>query len=140
MLLDGDIRKKLSQLRTVHGKIYAPIKYFRGLSSLKSVEARYKKMMVNDYTPFKTDENVVTKTSSYTTQFKNKYPGISKMNDIAKATNIPIKTLNTVYNRGLAAWKTGHRPGASQQSWARARVYSFIVKGKTYYTTDKDLR
>jgi hypothetical protein len=140
MIPDGELRKKLVQLRNIHGKIYAPLKYFRGLSSLKSVETRYKKMIKKDYSPFKTDYKVVTKKSRYTTQFKKRYPGITKMNDIAKATGIPLKTLNTIYNRGLAAWRTGHRPGANQQSWARARVYSFIVKGKTYYTADKDLR
>ena len=40
----------------------------------------------------------------------------------------------------LAAWRTGHRLGASPQAWGYARVHSFATKGKTYYTTDKDLR
>ena len=39
----------------------------------------------------------------------------------------------------MAAWRTGHRPGASQQAWAYARVSSFLTKGKTYYTADADL-
>ena len=43
MLTDSDIRKKITQVRKNHGKIYAPLKYFRGLSSLKQVEDRYKK-------------------------------------------------------------------------------------------------
>ena len=29
----------------------------------------------------------------------------------------------------MAAWKTGHRPGAGQQQWAFARVNSFITGG-----------
>jgi len=40
----------------------------------------------------------------------------------------------------MAAWKTGHRPGANQQQWAYARVNSFITKGKgTWGGADKDL-
>jgi len=47
--------------------------------------------------------------------------------------------LKQVYNRGLAAWKTGHRPGANQQQWGYARVNSFITGGKTRTTADADL-
>jgi len=39
----------------------------------------------------------------------------------------------------MAAWKGGHRPGATQQQWAYARINSFLTKGKTYYTADADL-
>ena len=140
MVSDKDIRKKITQLRKREGKIYAPLKYFRGLSTLKNVETRYKKMLKKDYTTFKTDKKVETRTSSYTSKFRKKYPGVTKLKDISKVTGIPLKTLQTVYNRGLAAWRTGHRPGASPQAWAYARVHSFVVKGKTYYTADKNLR
>ena len=140
MVSDKDIRKKITQLRKSEGKIYAPLKYFRGLSTLKNVETRYKKMLKKDYTTFKTDKKVETRTSSYTSKFRKKYPGVTKLKDISKVTGIPLKTLQTVYNRGLAAWQTGHRPGASPQAWAYARVHSFVVKGKTYYTADKNLR
>jgi len=140
MLSDSDIRKKITQLRKSEGKIYAPLKYFRGLNTLKNVETRYKKMLKRDYTPFKTDKNIETKTSSYTSKFHKKYPGVTKLKDISKVTGIPLKTLKTVYDRGLAAWRTGHRPGATAQAWAYARVHSFVMKGKTYYTADKNLR
>jgi len=140
MLSESDIRKKITQLRKSEGKIYAPLKYFRGLNTLKNVETRYKKMLKRDYTPFKTDKNVETKTSSYTSKFRKKYPGVTKLKDISKVTGIPLKTLKTVYDRGLAAWRTGHRPGASPQAWAYARVHSFVVKGKTYYTANRNLQ
>ena len=140
MLSDSDIRKKITQLRKSEGKIYAPLKYFRGLNTLKNVETRYKKMLKRDYKLFKTDKNVETKTSSYTSKFRKKYPGVTKLKDISKVTGIPLKTLKTVYDRGLAAWRTGHRPGATAQAWAYARVHSFVMKGKTYYTADKNLR
>jgi hypothetical protein len=58
----------------------------------------------------------------------------------AKKSGVPLSILRKVYNRGMAAWKTGHRPGTTPQQWAMARVNSYITKGKTYHTADKDLR
>ena len=139
-LTDAQITRKVAELRRTKGKQYAPLKYFRGLKTLGEVEARYTKMLKKDYRQFKTDEGQKTKTSSYTQKFRKLYPGVKSLPEIAKATKIPLKTLRTIYNRGLAAWRTGHRPGASPQAWGYARVHSFVVKGKTYYTADKDLR
>ena len=59
----------------------------------------------------------------------------------AKKSGISIGVLRKVYNRGMAAWKTGHRPGTTPQQWGMARVNSYITKGKgTYHGADKDLR
>ena len=61
--------------------------------------------------------------------------------DKAAKSGISVSTLRKVYNRGVAAWRTGHRPGTTPQQWANARVNSYITKGKgTYYGADKDLR
>jgi len=57
----------------------------------------------------------------------------------SKKTKIPFGILKEVYKRGVAAWRTGHRPGTGPEQWGHGRVNSFIVKGKTYKTTDKDL-
>jgi hypothetical protein len=139
-LTDAQITRKVAELRRTKGKQYAPLKYFRGLKTLGEVETRYTKMLKKDYRQFKTDEGQKTKTSSYTQKFRKLYPGVKSLPEIAKATKIPIRTLRTIYNRGLAAWRTGHRPGASPQAWGYARVHSFVTKGKTYYTADADLR
>ena len=140
-LTDQEISKKVRELRKTKGPIYAPLKYFRGLKTLKDVETRYKKMLKKTYTNFKTDEDIKTRTSSYTQKFRKKYgQNVKSLPEISKATGVPLKTLQTIYNRGLAAWRTGHRPGASPQAWGYARVHSFVMKGKTYYTADKDLR
>jgi len=139
-LSDATITKKVGQLRNSEGKIYAPLKYFRGLATLTGVETRYKKMLRKNYKFFETDKGQKTKTSSYTQKFRKMYPGAKSLPEIAKATKIPLRTVKTVFNRGLAAWRTGHRPGASPQAWGYARVHSFATKGKTYYTADKDLR
>lgn len=58
----------------------------------------------------------------------------------AKKSGISLSTLKTVYRRGVAAWNSGHRPGTTPQQWGHARVNSYITKGKTYHTADKDLR
>ena len=73
-LSDAAITKKVEELRKTQGKIYAPLKYFRGLETLTGVETRYKKMLKRDYRGFKTDEGQKTKTSSYTQKFRKMYP------------------------------------------------------------------
>ena len=53
---------------------------------------------------------------------------------------MPYSILKQVYNRGMAAWKGGHRPGTTQQQWAFARVNSFVTKSSgTWGGADKDL-
>jgi len=52
------------------------------------------------------------------------------MADKAKKSGISVATLRKVYNRGVAAWKTGHRPGTTPQQWGHARVNAFIAKKK----------
>ena len=58
----------------------------------------------------------------------------------SKKSGISVGTLRKVYNRGVAAWKTGHRPGTTPQQWGMARVNAFIVKKKKgNLNHDKDL-
>ena len=58
----------------------------------------------------------------------------------AEKSGMPIGILRKVYNRGMAAWKTGHRPGTTPQQWAMARVNSFVTKSSgTWGKADKDL-
>ena len=47
----------------------------------------------------------------------------------AEKANAPMSALRAIYNKGLAAWRTGHRPGASQHAWAMARVNSVLAGG-----------
>jgi hypothetical protein len=58
----------------------------------------------------------------------------------AEKSGMPLGILKKVYNRGMAAWKTSHRPGTTPQQWAFARVNSFVTKSKgTWGGADKDL-
>ncbi len=58
----------------------------------------------------------------------------------AEKSGMPYGVLKKVYDRGMAAWRTGHRPGTTPQQWAFARVNSFVTKSKgTWGGADKDL-
>jgi len=58
----------------------------------------------------------------------------------AEKSGMPLGVLRKVYNRGVAAWKTGHRPGTTPQQWGFARVNSFVTKSSgTWGKADKDL-
>src|SRR5210317_1176625 len=66
--------------------------------------------------------------------------GIAGLQKKADKSGMPYNILKQVYDLGMAAWKSGHRPGASQQQWAFARVNSFITKSSgTWGGADKDL-
>ena len=127
--------------------MYWPEKYYRGLTRKQNLQrkrsaTRRTKMSWKDpkaYVPFKSDQGVKTRKSSYTERFHRKYPGVKTLSEISKASGVPVKTIQTVYDRGMAAWRTGHRPGASAQAWGMARVHSFVLHGKTWRTADSDL-
>ena len=90
--------------------------------------------------PFVTDKGQTTKHSTHAAAFAAKYGRPPKDTaDAAKLARVPKKVLDEVYARGLAAWQTGHRPGASQHAWAMARVESFLTGGPTSKTADADL-
>ena len=58
----------------------------------------------------------------------------------AKGKNVTAGQLGRVYNKGLAAYRTGHRPGTTPQQWGMARVNSFVTKSSgTWGKADKDL-
>tara|TARA_A100001515_G_scaffold22973_1_gene17665 strand:- start:6929 stop:7861 length:933 start_codon:yes stop_codon:yes gene_type:complete len=60
--------------------------------------------------------------------------------DKSKASGISVNTLKKVYQRGVAAHKTGHRPGTTPSQWGHARVNAFIAKKKKgTLNHDKDL-
>ena len=71
---------------------------------------------------------------------KEVYESIEAVKNKAKKTGMPYSILKKVYDRGMAAWRGGHRPGATQVQWALARVNSFVTKSSgTWGGADKDL-
>ena len=128
-------------------KLYYPKKYYRGLT-LKNKLKRKQEIKKygslswknpNAYKGFNTNIGVKTRRSSYTTAWKLKFPNAKSLKQKANATGVPLKFIKQSYNRGMAAWRTGHRPGATEQQWGYARVHSFLLCGKTYHTTDSDI-
>jgi len=58
----------------------------------------------------------------------------------AEKSGMPLGILRKVFNRGVAAWRTGHRPGTTPAQWGLARVNSFVTKSSgTWGKADKDL-
>jgi hypothetical protein len=80
------------------------------------------------------DEKPSKKESKY-----NEGEGAGSLEDIAEKYNAPISALRKIYNKGLAAWaSSGHRAGASQHGWARARVMSVLKGGKAREVDSKE--
>ena len=58
----------------------------------------------------------------------------------SEETGVPIGLIRVIMRRGMAAWKTGHRPGATLQQWGYARVNAFLTKGEgTWDGADADI-
>lgn len=57
----------------------------------------------------------------------------------AEKSGISLGVLRRVYERGMAAWRTGHRPGVAPQQWAMGRVNSFITGSGGARKADSDL-
>ena len=136
---------------TVAGRSW-PERYFAGLSrSLKL--ARSRELLKRRNTPYsklklsKSNSGGTKKKSKWTQLFHKTYPNLKfNKNAIARRTGISRSTLNTVYDRGLKAWKTGgSRPGVTAPQWAVARTYKYVLVTKrkapnTRFDPDADLR
>lgn len=134
-------------MRTTRKAKRYPTRYFAGLSSKRKTQRlreirRFGALHWKDphaYVGFKTDQGVRTKKSGYTADWVARFPNAKSLESKATATGVPVRFLRECYNRGMAAWRTGHRPGATEQQWGYARVHSLLLRGKTYHTTDADI-
>ena len=142
---DKDVAKK---------KGSQPKKYYKKMSKGEKEKRadffskqKYKKSDDDDdYKAAPGDKGAKTKPSIHTKKFKQMYgeelldEKIKGIENKAKKSGMPYSILKKVYDRGMAAWKGGHRPGATQQQWAFARVNSFVTKSSgTWGGADKDL-
>jgi hypothetical protein len=69
--------------------------------------------------------------SQRSSKSRAKTPKAKFISSVAGELKIPASIVREVYEKGEAAWAVGHRPGATQSQWAKARVYSFVRKGNT---------
>jgi len=143
-----------------------PAGYYKGLKtkSTKQARARHfaKKSKMDDdnpkaYTKAPGDATAKTKPSKHTKKYKQMYGEMAEHltfedftvteQDTKKAlrkkadkSGMPYGILKKVFDRGVAAWRTGHRPGTTPVQWGLARVNSFVTKSKgTWGKADKDL-
>ena len=122
-----------------------PAKYHKGLApSTKKKRDAHFKAKKSGLAPG--DAKAETKPSVHTKKFKQMYGETVELDENeglknkAKKSGMPYGVLKKVYDRGMAAYKTGHRPGTTPQQWAMARVNSFITKSSgTWGGADKDL-
>ena len=108
------------------------IKDIKAWSELDETIEQYKDEYGTDYRLYidKTVSEMFDEILSENTGVKNK----------AAKSGMPYGILMKVYNRGMAAWRTGHRPGTTPQQWGMARVNSFVTKSSgTWGKADKDL-
>ena len=142
-----EIEKYLYLLKCkLNVKIYTPYKYFQGLKTKKEIYSRFEEMLKhkynkNMYSGFSTDfmdkKYKSTKPSIYTREFHKRYgKEYTTLQSKSDISGIPYSILKKVYNKGKAAWRLGHRVGATQSQWAYARVNSFITFGCTLFTAD----
>ena len=127
--------------------MFHPKKYYAGLTYKQKVKRRaeIKKFGAMSwknpkaYVGFATDKYGKTKRkSSYTVEWNKLFPDAKSLEEKSKVTGVPVKYLRTVFNRGIAAWRTGHRPFATQSQWSFARAKSFLLCGRSHYTADAD--
>ena len=141
-----------------------PANYHKGLakSTKTKRDAQFKKQAKMDdddpnaYKPAPGDKDAKTKPSKHTKKYQQMYGEDMKsfseysvtldedatkgLKAKAEKSGMPLGILRQVYNRGVAAWKTGHRPGTTPQQWGFARVNSFVTKSSgTWGKADKDL-
>jgi hypothetical protein len=98
---------------------------------------------------------MTTNKQKFNKKYKQPLNQANSKRDISKLTGIPIRILDEVYDRGLAAHKnnpqsvrslSGKKIGGkslkgkmSAAQWAMARIYSFVVKGPTWKSADSDI-
>ncbi len=86
---------------------------------------------------------VLTNKQKFNKKYKQKLNEPNSKKDISKLSGVSMSILDDVYDRGMGAFKTNpqsvRKSVSSPQQWAMARIYSFVVGGKTQKTADADL-
>ena len=124
------------------GKSMSPEKATALSKHLDRLDTTSLRQLVKANIPFITSlaRNKIYKKTGKFEEMRLRVEAMAGLQKKADKSGMSYSILKQVYNRGMAAWKSGHRPGASQQQWAYARVNSFITKSSgTWGAADKDL-
>lgn len=155
-----EMKKKTKEMRknpsrTPEGR-KIPKKYLKGLNSeemaiaAREIDKGYKYDLDDPkaYEEWKSDikakaRGYKTVPSKYKKKFIKMYGPLPEkgefLDKMAKATGIKKSILKKVYDKGLAAWATGHRVGVAPHQWATGRVYSFVTLGNTVKKGNKKM-
>ncbi len=82
-------------------------------------------------------------TLTYKMKFNKKYKQpLNKSNSlsqISKLTGYKLSGLQTIYNKGVGAFKTAgpSRPNMTKESWGMARIYASVNTSSKAYRIDK---
>jgi hypothetical protein len=134
-----DLQKSYADLK---GKTLSPEKATALSKHLDRIDLVSLKQLVKANIPFVSTlaKNKIYKKTGKFEERRLYIESIAGLQKKADKSGMQYSILKQVYDRGMAAWKSGHRPGASQQQWAFARVNSFITKSSgTWGGADKDL-
>jgi len=145
-----EIEHLLQHLKTKNNiRVFTPYKYFKGLNTPQEITSRFWDIVegsksddknTQSYKPFQTDLTKSTKKSKYTIAFEKQFGTNAKsLQQKSKVSGVPLDIITKVYNKGKAAWRTGHRVGANEEQWGYARVHSFLTLGCTAFSADFSL-
>ena len=159
----GVARRGSVNVRDSKGRLI-PQKYLEGLSPaerkqrIKELGESRDEYGTGDYSELPTDriarKKGLVKLSAYREVAQQRGFDISQVDDLEDMARTALKYygvkptskqvsdltqgLQKVYDKGLAAWKSGgHRPGATAKNWGDARVASVLVGGKAAWTADR---
>jgi hypothetical protein len=140
---DEEAREKGKVKTSKHVKSYHELygdKTDEELSDYEEDDVDYDKIY-KKYKYRKRNESVVNEEKAEGDRGPIDNPDIEKaLKKKEEETGVPIEFLRLVMRRGMAAWKTGHRPGAGQEQWGYARVNSFLTKQEgTWGGADSDI-
>ena len=123
---DVGMEKGKSGHQDSNASILADVAKLFGLDRPKPLQMYVNKLVKKGRLPQELAAEYEGKDMEEDFQLDEKIEGLVKK---SKKSGVPYGILKKVYNRGMAAWRTGHRPGTTPQQWAFARVNSFLTGG-----------
>ena len=123
-----------------------PNKYYSGLNikdkikQCQEIKKSKKYYQKRQYFTRKKLKSYKYKSSQHVKDFKKKYQiSLGNLKEIERVTGVPVKASKEVLKRGRGAYlSSGTRPNQTPESWARARLASFILQ-RGAYIRDKDI-
>ena len=135
--MDTEIKKNC---KNIPKKYYSNIEKKDIIKQCKEIKKSRKYYHQQKYFTRKKIKSYNYKPSRHVVDFKKKYCiDLGNLNKIEQIVGIPVAASQKVLKRGRGAYlSNGSRPNQTPESWARARLASFILK-RGAYIRDKDI-